>query len=571
MSLYQYFRATPVYKKMTFLLAALLIVICGYTQRYPTTTIDLGSKTFTSKLSFDEPFLISGTAAADIVQVDFNYRLAHRKNWHYFPAKDSVDSITEFLKNPSNPWVRQGTETSFNVLCGALHPNTQYVFRFKVKKKFTLTEGETAKLKDLVREIVQQSFSAMPAIDNTIVEGFYTRVGAAVRQVKTGNYTELVLPDGSTFNFNQTATPAQLAKLLGSLTSSMNNITAFNNNVALTGAIGSVIDGGIHAAGWTTSVTNLITHLADLDANTKDLLNKPVDPGNAELKTLTGLDILKLLGGDLSSGHRFLDLIHGRWKIDGTTKNIVPVTVPYEIHKPTIDLIHAFFASAALQTFIVGTGNSAATHPVQPFITSLSGNFALFYDDYYRVYVPAADRLTLTIGMIPDLTVGLLLSTTYTVTDATDIEFVSSSTPYMGLDAGVGYTYNLNSYFAYYGFNFYLVPVNKNTRLRMYHGWDYLAKTISLYAGVTNNKIGPGNNNRYSASLGGSADLILGLGWRFNRGMRLNAGYQFYFLADPDPLVDRKKLSGSFVNSLTIDINILGGMTKLATALKIGN
>jgi hypothetical protein len=92
-----------------------------------------------------------------------------------------------------------------------------------------------------------------------------------------------------------------------------------------------------------------------------------------------------------------------------------------------------------------------------------------------------------------------------------------------------------------------------------------------VYAGVTNGFYGTTKSERYEATLGGNNDLILGLGVRFNRAMRINTGLQFYFLKDRNPLIDRKKLHASPVTSLTLDINIISALGSLGKILKLTN
>lgn len=564
-------------KSLTYLLRVFPVVCIflfqvkdGFTQgttKIQAVPVDLNSKTFKNSLPFDEAFNITAKISRDIVSVDFNYRIKDRKGWHYLPKKDytntAVGPDSGYLKTEFAPieWNRFiADEDSFLVRCGPLHPNTIYQFRFKTRKMFLLPDEQKKLLKARIGSIITRKFDAATTLDAAFIESIYGDIAGAVKNASPDQFSIIELPNGTRFDLTDVSSRASLVAIFGQINLSANKIGDYKTNLN-----GNVLRDPIERY-FITNQINLISALkgalatpAPLHAETQALLKMPVDQSIDEFKTVSGNDFLLMLY-TLVADNKYFDLLNGAVKFKGNA-----YTAASDVDGPSIELLYSFMNKFEKLKFNKPDGS---LHPLSALIDALYVPTKSVFTDYqkYKAAIAAREK---SLATIPDFTVNMLLTATYIIEESTMVELAAQNTPYVGLDAGIGYSFFTENFFLYYGANFYIRPVNKRTRLNNYKGLDYFLKTVSFYVGVTNSKFGSGSNTRYEATLGGSNDLILGLGYRFNRAMRINTGLQAYFLKDANPLIDKKELRGSPVISLTIDINIINTLGSVSKLLRL--
>jgi len=176
---------------------------------------------------------------------------------------------------------------------------------------------------------------------------------------------------------------------------------------------------------------------------------------------------------------------------------------------------------------------------------------------------------------LPDALVNFFTGTKVAIKESTMLDDIgTSNSAYISLDAGAGYAFGLGSAFTYYGVNFYLKPIDKTIHLSTYKPkpWLYILKTTSLTLGVTTNYF---NNipmsKRYVSLLGGGKDIFTGIGNRISRVLKVNAGIDWSYLNDANPLSNHRSLNGKFVLTMSLDINVVKAFTSLANAIGLTN
>jgi hypothetical protein len=125
---------------------------------------------------------------------------------------------------------------------------------------------------------------------------------------------------------------------------------------------------------------------------------------------------------------------------------------------------------------------------------------------------------------------------------------------YVSLDVGALYPPELERASLYLGANVYFRPVNKKAPLRANSPGQRLALTFGL--SVTNMKLE--GETRFENLLGEKSNLLVGLGYRLTRSLRLGGGMVLFLKNDPNPLVDARSLAITPYVSLSFDIDLLG-------------
>jgi hypothetical protein len=176
---------------------------------------------------------------------------------------------------------------------------------------------------------------------------------------------------------------------------------------------------------------------------------------------------------------------------------------------------------------------------------------------------------------LPDALVNFFTSTKVAIKESTMLDDIgTSNSAYISVDAGAGYAFGLSSAFTYFGVNFYLKPIDKTIHLSTYkpRPWLYILKTTSLTLGVTTNYFNSiPMSKRYVSLLGGGKDIFTGIGNRISRVLKINAGIDWNYLNDANPLSNHRSLNGEFVLTMSLDINVVKAFSGLANAIGLTN
>lgn len=125
---------------------------------------------------------------------------------------------------------------------------------------------------------------------------------------------------------------------------------------------------------------------------------------------------------------------------------------------------------------------------------------------------------------------------------------------YVSLDVGALYPPEIGRASLYVGANVYFRPVNKKAPLRANSVGQRLALTFGL--SVTNMKLE--DETRWENLLGEKSNLLVGLGYRLTRSLRLGGGVLLFLENDPNPLVDERSLAFTPYVSLSFDVDLVG-------------
>jgi hypothetical protein len=141
------------------------------------------------------------------------------------------------------------------------------------------------------------------------------------------------------------------------------------------------------------------------------------------------------------------------------------------------------------------------------------------------------------------------LGTTYSA------EFAKNARSYITLDVGIAYVGNVDRVMTYSGVSIYFRPIDKNAPSKNYHGFDrWVAVKTSFLLGITMNSIEEPNIRK---GLIGNSALVLGLGYKVNLFLKINAGCFVYYKYSNNPLISQQSYytkASPFI-SLSIDLD----------------
>src|SRR5690606_3652239 len=127
---------------------------------------------------------------------------------------------------------------------------------------------------------------------------------------------------------------------------------------------------------------------------------------------------------------------------------------------------------------------------------------------------------------------------------AEPLKYKDRAFTYISMDVGLAFFPMLEDTYAapYVGANFYLRPVNKESRLSEGGFWPSMGRRFSLLAGTSVTSIAREGRRK---GLFGDSGLLLGAGFRVVSSVRLDGGAVLFLRVDPDPLVAGTSLAAS--------------------------
>lgn len=140
------------------------------------------------------------------------------------------------------------------------------------------------------------------------------------------------------------------------------------------------------------------------------------------------------------------------------------------------------------------------------------------------------------------------------IAGSTDAEFETQHSWYVAADLGVGVAPRIDKVVPYVGTNIYFRPVNKSAdlgdpRLEGSIFW----RRFSVMLGATIQDI---HESGQREGLFANRGFILGGGLRLNRSIRVSAGSLLFREIDPNPLITKKSLAGTYFLSLSFDWDV---------------
>jgi len=131
----------------------------------------------------------------------------------------------------------------------------------------------------------------------------------------------------------------------------------------------------------------------------------------------------------------------------------------------------------------------------------------------------------------------------------------SKASVYISQSAGAGYSIRTGNILSYLTYSFFFRPVNQEIALSTYSKKNFLAVRLCLNAGITLNNISSNKNGVISGILGDKA-IVLGGGFRLLSFLKFDMNGLLYYLNDPNPLINHKRLNCSPMIGFSLNLNI---------------
>jgi hypothetical protein len=519
---------------LVFALASFLSWSSAQTRPLNELEVDLGSGVFTSTvgLPFDVPFIIKGDVTENLTAVYLRYKIKDKyKKWMTFPREDNhfSDTIKWELVDTKLP------NQKFRLLCGAIHPNVTYEFAFTIYRSFNF-QTKQDEFKRGAYSIVAGALQDMSKISIDVINA---------ANKKLNENMNMLVPPGATV-VDKKKKPFDINFFEeGQLKTMSNRIISLNAEIREKDSLIKRPEDVIKHPNYKVISSKLsdLLNYKKTDSTTVNLfINTAVDNTNTKFKNYTLKDIIKFF---IPSAPIVYKIGDGTMTLDG--KNLISASAP---DLEAINLIIIFLERLKQ---IESEGVDFSVAPALTYIDDLRLAFieaknAHIFDTSVK---EKKDQL---LAEFPDILSDKLLSFTYIVSDQSNIDVVNEKTPYIGLDFGFAYTFGYNL-FLYEGVNFYLSPVNKDAPLTSFNWRNRFLKSFSIHFGITQNLVKV-EKDLYEPLIPNIGSVLAGAGYRFNRIMRGNLGWMFFYEQDANPLLDKKHLSIMPTASLTFDLNI---------------
>jgi len=453
----------------------------------------------------------------------------------------------------------------FPQIIGPLHPNVVYDFKFEVSKQIALDEDKEEALRKDIFDRINKYFKDVKATDGSAITAFKADLQqllfnyAGTNQIvdATGNIIDVrttplfssdIQPTLSALeqDYFKLNTDYKKGDPTNQVTVASNNtITALSNDKMLK---------VFQKLSWILNKESRSSKLF------KALLNAPINPVPGANEKLTLKQYLSFIIEDPIA--ELSPVINGTAKIVGNTH---PDASALDLE--SIKLLKVVFEKLTRNSVKDWRGRPIfSTDEINNGIRYLITRLDLIINKQSD-YLLRTQRIKTAPERIPNLLKNAIAKKDITISEQVNIDVMAEKNAYIGLDAGVGFAFgSANGLFTYQGANFYFRPVNHRTPFSELEGTDEFYKRFSVYLGIA--QIITDEEDRYEGLLGESSVLV-GAGFRLNRGFRLNVGGLIHYLNDRNPIVDNKKITVSPTVSLSIDINLVKALGAVGGALNL--
>lgn len=520
-----------------------------------------------SKIPFDQPFFIEGTTKnTGIKAVMIKYKVhGGFEDRHYFADGHTPDA-EGYIDLGQYP-IRNGT---FTFIAPKLHPNEFYDFVFDFQEALGLSETVNNQLRLNILNTVNAAYTitvgqtapsqALLTMNATIAKDIkaatnnkplYNADNQAV-----GDLTDYITEDpllsnslGNLANYNAEIYKLNKALLFLAEPDEEREEVVYNTLKAydqLLVAMDSTVTKVLANDAYKTRLEAPVNILVDANTTLKTVLEFVQNDGNratfnldkAQLHRLNIKNIADLPG----TNSYVFEILIGRAKMKG---NIVESASAYDVQ--SVELLLASLVH--LQNFKDADGNlllpQGSLTPLNNLLINWLSKVGQIDDWQSKITDEINTHTTLLENTYSRFSV-LTRADTYT-----DIQ--SEESPYIGIDFGVMVAPEISSTFVFEGVNFHLKPVNRHAKFSDLKGWDEQLKRISFSFGVAQRV---GDYNDTYENLVGVGSPFVGVGYRLNRMIRINAGGLFYKSQDPNPIINETSVKGTYFLSASIDIKL---------------
>jgi hypothetical protein len=525
-----------------------------------TVEVDLKNGVFKKNLPFDAIFNLKGRIDKNIVKVRISYEMVRKEKLitykkRYKPDKQGqrVNLICDDFED--NVWCRSkiigaegirkfGEEEDFTVRVGPLHPNKRYKFTFELYTS-------AVHLKKDVSDIIGKhlDFSGSKDFIKRIKDA-QSKINVEINKLLTLKSEEGEVSVTKKFEVNFAEAPY------------VNTVRLFLRKYYLHKNRKKSL---IAACDFINS-TPIIKNLSDALQKRRDL-SPPFDnwwekPLNYKLD---GLEKTKM-----SEVARMIT--------DGEIKNVLKenarikgnsIFPSKKLDINSIKLLLDFFYKMRSASF--GFKITRENEGVKAFvgnedlITNIIGALKRIIH-----YSEQLDEIPVKFEKLEDFnkTLSEALSSVYILGEVRSVAAIvslsteSKGNPYLALDLGVGFVPALRSPFFYTGINYNFLPVNKKGLMRIFRAGGWLFKRSSLLIGLTSGMVDEGENR----NLFKGGNVIIGLGFRISRSLKINWGGVIFKQVDENPLVDKERTNARQFLSISFDSDLeklLGRLAKI--------
>lgn len=522
----------------------------------------------TSNMSFDVPFSITGPVPSNCYRIDFCYELIDEKAHEHKHLTDPFRKWVTFKGTPWQSFIVKTTDTKFLFQCAGIHPNLKYRFTFQVYRNVTLDDNTKKLIRNALATALVKYFEKRKldaSADNQLNSDLNTAFSTQFKKIfptqdlksKSDPANDFVI-DFATGDLK--APYNSLLAATGLLLSDSDAVYKPNGLLATLKTEAGASQNAIIA-----SIAKSGDAHANLTAAAADYLKQTVTPALTDFKGYTVANGIALIKKLLVNPGNVDKLLNGKIKI--SNQEFVPATGR--------DLPSIVYLGNVMDML---AGGAVMFTDADGALKNVFDSLTAFNKDYQAVLVKLEELdmqhtlITNATNNMPDLSLAIAAMESVSADNTIFADVTTQNSPYLSAEGGLGYAHYFNKGFSYYGANLYLYPVNKKAVLGDFNNWRYrLRKQLCVNIGIVN-FFGDRPQNTTSL-LGASAtnDLMLGLGYRLNRIMKINADWLFVKTSNFNALTGSPHADGAFVVSLGIDVNLLKGVGDVAKALKITN
>lgn len=543
-----------------------LLLLSGHSfaQTYARTVLKLDATTgsFNNPMPYDEAFTIAGdvNGRKNVTYVSYTYKLtSDTHKGLILPGWQSGDAMTRV----------NADGTTFILPCEGVVANRDYKFSFLFYSAF----GDD-KLRQDIKTIIGNKLTAffkgnefnyteadLQGLKADINDGLHTLLaGKTAYQIKKVDHKDKAVPvdlTGDLFTFQKFQ--QDILNYANNIKGPIDNYPRRTND--LRGRLKAFFQGN--------DLREFLTLVADTHRMTPAgmrFIRQTIDTTDARFKSFAIKDFTPSL-------REMLDTRYG---------DNVPIFMDHNVSFANFTFIPAKRVDRAFFLFLlhyltalrqIHFINPAAAAPYYVMLTHAIDDLGDWLKEMDTLFA-AYDAEDAFIKNMTDITANYLIADKFEIVNQVDADLFCNNSPYISLDGGIGYNPGFKSFFSHYGVNFYFLPIKKRVPLKTYKSnfWLYVLKSTSLSVGIINNYF---NNDvdkskeRHVSLLGGNSDLLVGIGHRINRAVKINIGTALYFRKNIDPQIASKTLEGKFVASLSLDVDVIGAFSNIGKALSI--
>ncbi len=528
-----------------FLACIILIPVALFSQTKSITAININPDTRTIDLPpFDEEFTIN-SFSTQFTSIEFKYELMSpnpNNNLYNLSGSQILDINTST------------NMAHFTNIVGPLHPDKAYKFTLIGKRKISIDKAKLDVLNSESYKLIEKFFPTFRDVNPNSKNQFNTQLLALLKE--TANSEELYDSSDQPFRFDNVsdsyfgdafANNAKANDAIASSRSEMNKIV-----VLITTEI--------------RNASELFSQLKDIDDGKVKLSNRSIEffsaPVNASIETnskITLKDMLTFLLTDEIGIIR--NVLSGQSKIKGTTLENSNDKVDYD----SVLLLKSTLEKLRYKRIMRNDkGGKLITDSMTSALDTIIAHFNNFIAEHETNKASKAYKTTIK-DKIPNILNNLFVRETININSTISIDVVADDNAYIGLDLGILFAPRIRGVFTFQSANFYFVPVNREAPFSNYQGSDKFWKRFSVYAGVA--QLISDNQDDYD-DLFASNSLVMGLGYRLTRTMRISAGTLMYEEPDARPLSDNSSIEFSPTIALSLDIDLTKAVGAIGTVFK---